>query len=281
MKNKIVALLCFLFVFLFFYISQYLRWNHYWATYPPLSDYKIVCHDDDTIRVVMIGDSWAAIHSEMNMDSFLCSKIKKEIKHPVKIQSRGIGGGKTKTIYELMFQSKNEGTKNLFLSDVDYCIVTAGINDAAANLGTKHYCYYYRLILDFLIRHSICPVVIEIPNVDIWNVYGSKPWKDLVVDYMRATMTQCNMYNYSEYREALKAMLYEDYLMKHVIYVPMVGWNEDGEYVNHNLFMADRVHLNRSGYEKLDVCIAKAIVSDLQQAQDTALVYNPMNKNAE
>lgn len=85
------------------------------------------------------------------------------------------------------------------------------------------------------------------------------------------------MYHFHEYREALKEMLFEERLMEHVVYVPLAGWNESGERINKNLFMTDRVHLNRRGYEKLDACIAKAIICDLQQVQDTDLVYQPMN----
>lgn len=233
--------------------------------------------NDDTLRIVMIGDSWAGIHSELHMDSFLCSELKKSFSRPIMVVSKGKGGEKSMGIYRKLFQNTGSGTKPLFIEGADYCIVLAGINDAAANLGTKQFCAHYKMILNFLLAMDIRPVIIEIPDVDIWHIYGGKPWKDLMADFIKSTMTGCRMYRFHEYREALKIMLLEEHLMKQVVYIPMECWNEESGRINQNLFMTDRIHLNRRGYEKLDVCIAKAILYDLQQMQDSAFVYQPMN----
>lgn len=263
------------------YGYYYYRWHHLWAV-EPIDFYDIPAAGDDTLRVLMIGDSWAGIHSELQMDSFLRSELEMAVSRPVTVVSKGKGGEKSRGIYRLLFQTAGYGTKPLFLAGgADYCIVSAGINDAAANLGTKQFCAHYRMILDFLLTSGIRPVVIETPDVDIWNVYGDKPWKDLLTDFVRSTMTGCGMYRFREYREALKSMLLKEHLMERVVYVPMAGWNGDGEAVNQQLFMADRVHLNRQGYERLDACMAKAIARDLQQSQDSALVNQPVDKDTE
>lgn len=254
------------------YGYYYSRWKRLWAPANPMTPYSVSHIQDDALRVLMIGDSWAGIHSELQMDTFLRSKLEQKILQPVSVVSKGKGGEKSKGIYQLLFQTDGYGTRNLFNAGVDYCIISAGINDAAANLGTKQFCAHYRMILDFLLANSIRPVIIEIPDVEIWNIYGDKPKKDLLIDYVRSTMTCCGMYNYHEYREALRSMLMEECLMERVIYVPMKEWNGDGAKLNPSLFMADKIHLNREGYEKLDVCIATAIAHDLQKSQNPALV---------
>ena len=86
------------------------------------------------------------------------------------------------------------------------CIVIAGINDAAANLGKKQYIHHIKLITDFLLANNIRPVLIEIPDVNIWKIYGEKPIKDMMVDFIKSKMTRCGMYQYSEYRQALQLL---------------------------------------------------------------------------
>lgn len=259
------------------YVYYYARWSHLWLVCQKEPIYVTDKCSDDTLRVIMIGDSWAGIHSEMHMDSYLCFELKKYVSYPVVVLSKGKGGEKSRGIYHQLFQMNTDGTKPLILAGVNYCIVLAGINDAAANLGTKQFCAHYRMILDFLLAKNIRPVIIEIPDVDIWNVYYEKPWKDLLTDFLRSTMTGCRMYSFHEYREDLKAMLMEEHLIDRVVYVPMACWNEGGESISQNMFMTDRVHLNRRGYEKLDACIAKAIACDLKQSQDSTLVNQPVN----
>jgi lysophospholipase L1-like esterase len=148
------------------------------------------------------------------------------------------------------------------LSSPDYCVISAGINDAAANLGTKQFCYYYRLILDFLLENHIRPVVIEVPNVDLWLMLRNKPYKDLASDYVKSIMTNCNMYNYQEYRDALLSMLESEGLKEQILYIPMKEWNGNGVEINRSLFFEDCIHLNKRGYESLDSCIAKLIAND-------------------
>ncbi len=253
----------------------YLRWKHLWVMERPIPIYRVEKNNDDTIRVLVLGDSWAAMHSDT--DSVLCSLIHAKISNPVVVSSMGKGGEISRGIYRLLFDNDSLETKRIIEKGVDYCVVFAGINDAAANLGTKQFCFHYRLILDFLIQNGIKPVVIEIPDVDIWNVYGNKPMKDLLVDFVRSTMTECRMYSFHEYRNALKAMLLEQHLNEQIVYVPMTCWNASGACVNQDLFLNDRVHLNRRGYERLDTCIAEAIICDLQQSQNSALVNQPVN----
>lgn len=263
------------------YYYYYCSWKHMWSIASTRESYIIHKPDDDTIRVLMIGDSWAANHSWMQMDSFLQKSLEECVCKPVVVRSKGRGGEKSKGIYQLMFQPEGDGTKKLLLSGADYCIVSAGINDAAANWGTKQFCAHYLKIIDFLLANGVCPVVIEIPNVDIKGLYKGKNMKDSFVDFLRSTMTHCGMYNYPEYREALLAMLDEKGLREKVLIVSLKDWYGDCPEMNWSLFLDDGIHLNHQGYELLDVGITTAIVNDLREKSASASVNEPMSKNAQ
>lgn len=240
----------------------YVRWNHLWALEEKNQPYQVQSHYDDTLRVVMIGDSWAGMHHEAGLDSFLQCQLNSLAGCPVVVRSRGRGGEKSRGIYNLMFEYGKHGTRQILSEGPDYCIVMAGINDAAANRGVRQYLYHYKLILDFLLRNNIRPVVVEIPDVNIWALYSSKPIKDLFGDYLKSIMTRCDMYNYHEYREALLSMLAEEDMMKDIVFIPMKEWNGNGETINFSLFLDDQIHLNCKGYELLDSCIASRIAED-------------------
>ena len=240
----------------------YNRWCHLWELEEIHQPYQVQSHHDDTLRVVMIGDSWAGMHNEAGLDSLLQEQLNALTACPVIVKSCGRGGEKSRGIYNLMFEYGKYGTRSILSEGPDYCIVIAGINDAAANRGVRQYLYHYKLILDFLLNHNIRPVVVEVPNINIWALYSKKPFKDLVGDYLKSRMTGCEMYNFQEYREALINMIVNDNLMKDVVFIPMKDWNGDSETINDRLFLDDQIHLNRCGYELLDSCIAQKIAED-------------------
>ena len=243
-------------------VYYYNRWKTLWSMEEPKPIYSVSHPKDDTLRIVMIGDSWVHMRSE-SLNKLFQKRLSTISEKPVILKTKGKGGEKARGIYHLMFLDDEYGTKTLFSSGVDYCVIIVGINDAAANLGVKQYIYYMKLLLDFMLGNNIRPVLIEIPDVNIWNVYCSKPLKDLIIDYMRSLMTFSGMYHYSEYREALKLMLKDSSYSDSVIYVTMKGWNGIGNGVEKSLFLNDQIHLNQQGYIKLDSCIVDAIGRDL------------------
>ena len=137
------------------YGYYYIRWRHLWRQCSSIPIYDIELHHEDSLRILIIGDSWAEMHSELQLDTFLCSRLKTKIKCPVSVVSKGRGGEKSRGIYELMFEDGGYGTKLFFKSGVDYCIIFAGINDAAANRGTKQFTHHYKSILDFLFQNNV------------------------------------------------------------------------------------------------------------------------------
>lgn len=118
-KYVIVVFILFMSVFVV-YEFYYFRWRHLWSEDKPISSYKIEKFNDgdDSIRVLLIGDSWAAMH--FYMDSFLCSKIQTVVAIPVKVMSKGIGGEKSRGIYRALFNVDRKGFKSLIESGVDY-----------------------------------------------------------------------------------------------------------------------------------------------------------------
>lgn len=254
-----VSLLAMIFVSLYYYF----RWKPLWSYEELREFYSISHHYDDTLRIVMIGDSWVGMRSD-TLNSLFQKRLSTISGRSVILKSKGKGGEKSRGIYQLMFEGDGWGAKSLLVSGADYCVVIAGINDSAANLGKKQFTHHMKLIIDFLLKNNVRPILIEIPNVNIWNVYGGKPIKDLVVDFTRSLMTRCGMYHFPEYREALRLMLEDSKLLGPVIYIPMNSWNGKNYDLNKQLFIDDQIHLNYQGYLKLDSCIMNVIIQDLQ-----------------
>ena len=263
MKKIIGIVLICLFALLLLCQYYYNRWKPLWSLEEPREIYTINHYQDDTLRIVMIGDSWVGMRTD-SLNNLFQSILSAKTGRPVIVKTKGKGGEKSRSIYQLLFEEGGFGTKPLLLSGADYCIIFAGINDAAANLGIKQYNYYMKLILVFLLANNVHPILTEIPDVNIWNVYSEKPIKDLVSDYLRSLMTGCGMYHFSDYRKALQSMLKDSRLIDSVLYVPMRGWNGDNSDMNKHLFLDDQIHLNQGGYIKMDSCIIEAICKDLK-----------------
>ena len=226
--------------------------------------------DTAALRVVMIGDSWAGLHAELGYDTLMTHLLTESMQEPVHFVSKGRGGAKSKDVYRFMFSSlctpdemaAGYCTQPLIESAPHYCIVMAGINDAAACLGSHYYIENYRLIIAWLLENGIKPVVVEMPDVNIRGLYGGKPLNDYLVDCLRSWLTHCTMYSVTEYSEALRSMLVAQGLMGHVVYIPKDAWNADGYQDPRNLYLSDEIHLNAKGYHLLDSCIASYIAQD-------------------
>ena len=272
MRRIQIIVIGFIAIIVMFFMYYYFKWKPMWQLEREHPAYYIAHPDDDTLRVAVIGDSWAAIHSRIMADTILGSKLEKLTGCHVITKSKGKGGEISKGIYQLMFESDELGTKPIIVSGLDYCVVIAGINDAAFNLGCSHYCHHMRLILRFLLSNGIRPVLIEIPDVDIWNIFGKKPVKYIIGDYMRSLMTGSGMYHYAEYREALLSMLESEHLADSIVFVPMNGWNGNTTQLNKSYFREDQIHLNAEGYRRLDSCVAIAIANDLKKSKNATLV---------
>ena len=229
-------------------------------------------HDDDTLRVAVIGDSWAEYHMTLECDTIFCRYAKRLTSIPVKCFSIGHSGKTTKEIYYEMFADhtvehaweRDRCSQPLIEQHPDYCILMAGINDMRLNMTQEFYIGNYRLMLNLLIQNGIRPVVMEMPDVDFKNYHESRNF------FKRCQMNLVSLFtgiDYScaqVYRDAMTAMLRDTGLYQKVLFIPMSAWNAGGVDACPQNFLDDRFHLNLEGYHVLDSCMAVDVVKDYQ-----------------
>lgn len=249
-----------------------LRWASLWDCGPEIPAYQVVNHDDDSLRVLMIGDSWAGMHDECGGDSLMKRRLEHISGRPTWFQSHGRGGAKSKDVYRFMSESSTTSEEKAsgycmqpFLQmGLDYCVVMVGINDAASCLGAEYYCENYRRIISLLLKMYIRPVVVEMPSVDIVGLYSEKPLRYRVSDWMKAMMTHCRMYDVVPYSESLIFHIAECGWQDSVVVVRKEQWNTLGVKDKRGLYLPDGIHMNRKGYALLDSCLAEAICEDFR-----------------
>ncbi len=250
------------------------RWAYVLLPAKEMEPYPVGPKTGDSLRVLMIGDSWAGLHHESGCDPLMTRLLADAVGGKAVFEANGRGGAKSGGIYRLMFRQTAPAadmrhgfcTQPQIERRPDYCIVMAGINDAAANYGTEAYCTNYRHILQLLLSAGIRPVVVEMPFVDIWKWREKRPFKDFVVDCLRSLMTDCKMYDVRPYSEALLDSLAARGLAGKVLTVRKEQWNADGADDSRGLYLADRIHLNARGYAALDSCLAATIAADWKSA---------------
>ncbi len=276
-KKIVYLVVAFLFLILLGYFFCYYRWYPIWQPVVQRVSYPVQQKHDDTLRIIMIGDSWTGLHHKCGYDSILHKMLQNKSDSPVFMEARGKGGAKSGDIYEMMFRESGLNpevcTQPLIESSPNYAIITAGINDAAANIGTDYYCHNYLQILRHLLKSGIRPVVVEMPDVNIKGIYGDKPLKDRLVDRLRSWMTFVSMYDVKPYRDALYEILIQENLMDSIIYISLSQWQTS--------FGDDGIHLDDTGYRQLDSCLAVSIIADHKQMIDSAFIKNPVSSDTQ
>jgi lysophospholipase L1-like esterase len=220
-------------------------------------------HNDDTLRVIFIGDSWAAYHSKY--DHQLETILEDSLNISVKVLSNGSVGAKTSAIYAYMYDSvSSSGTKSLIDMLPDYAIISAGINDAVAKMGTKNYCHHYWLIIRNLLSAGIRPIVLEMPLVDYKAVYHRETAIANLRHQISSWLTDAPMWDFEKYKQDLQSMIREESLDGKVLIVSDSEWNPKGFIDPRNMYLDDHIHLNERGYALLDSCVASHIIDDVQ-----------------
>lgn len=214
----------------------------------------------DTLRVAILGDSWAAYHSDA--DSTLQLLFVQQ-GMPVNVISKGNVGAKSKEIYQRMFNT----SKCVLEQHPDYCVLSAGINDAVAKMSPKFYTYHYLLIIRLLLDADIKPVVLDMPDVNYQAISHREHWLKRTRHRLSALMNGTDMYSFNSYRKALLDALTETGLMDSVVYIPAQTWNGEGYRDTRHLYKADETHLSQNGYHVLDSCICSEILKDLSIKQ--------------
>lgn len=221
----------------------------------------------DTVTVIFIGDSWASYHSEY--DQHLKKCIESRLNKPAKVISRGTVGAKTKFIYTAMHDDSPTGTKELIGISPDYAIVSTGINDAVAKMGTEYYCHHYNLIIKELISAGIKPIIIDMPQVNYKAIYQRESIIAQIRHRISSWLTGAPLWSFEDYRIALQSLLNRNGLSKQLIFIPASEWNPGGYKDSRMLYKDDHVHLNEKGYLLLDSCITSYIYHDIISTHDS------------
>ena len=228
---------------------------------------------DDTLRVAVIGDSWAEYHMTLECDTIFCRYAKTVTSQPVKCFSRGHSAKITKEIYNEMFAEhtvehsweRDHCVQPLIEQHPDYCIIMAGINDMRLSKPAEFYVGNYRLMLNLLIKNGIRPVVLEIPGVDLKYFHENRRFYRRWMFDIISLWTKIDYSSHQVYRDAMKQMLRENGLEDKVLFIPMTAWNPGGIDAREEIYLDDRLHLNMDGYHVLDSCMASEVVKDYQK----------------
>ena len=175
----------------------------------------------------------------------------------------GYVGAKSKSIYMQLYTTPPP----LLEKCPDYCMISAGINDAVAKMGNDYYVHHYMLILQQLLLLNIKPVVLEIPDVNYHAIAGREPWTMRMRHYISSLITGSEMYGFDSYREALVSAIKKADMQKRIVYISADLWNPDGYQDSRGLYLSDETHLDAKGYAVLDSCIVSAILKDLKKKQ--------------
>lgn len=130
-KFFIIGFPCFA-VLLLAYAYYYNMWKVLWELEYPSPIDTVFLHHDDTLCVIMIGDSWIEMYSKQKLDLELKRHICELTSHPVKVTSKGKVGKSSREIYDLKYKENGYSPKLLIVSRADYCVISAGINNASA-----------------------------------------------------------------------------------------------------------------------------------------------------
>ncbi len=226
-------------------------------------------HNDDTLRIAFIGDSWADYHTSLRGDTMIANAARKGFTHPVKSSTRGTKGALSKEVYFYMYSDRtiehaNEPdrcTQPLLEDHPDYCVVFAGINDVTFLRPTSFYAENMQLIIQLLLRNDIRPVVMEIPMVHFKYPMPLFRFRDRWFYRIRSVLMGTWNNQVEDYQHALNDMLNKTSLRDSVLYIASKQWNPEG-CLDTTMFLNDHLHLNLNGYHKLDSCIATEIIND-------------------
>lgn len=264
--QKILSILSLTIVVCTIFISKKLSDYYSFAPYKQLVPKKN--NNQETLLIIFIGDSWAAYHSNYNYQ--LEEIIKNRLNVPVTCHSNGIIGAKTKTVYLNMFNASSLSGTNRLLNQVpSYCIISTGINDAVAKMGTDNYCYHYGLVINNLLSAGIKPIILDMPDVDYKAVYQRESIISQIRHHISSWLTKAPLWDFEEYRKALRLMINQKELKDQIIYIPSSKWNPKGYADSRQLYKEDHIHLNNRGYHLLDSCIASYICNDYLSIPDS------------
>lgn len=237
-------------------VNIYKKFFSYYTPAKERPQYKTSQHYDDTIRIAYIGDSWAQGHN--NHNCLIEQKIEEVMRCPVRVSSYGIGSLTSKEIYHALFEV--EGLRHFMEKGYNYCVISAGINDSSKKLSKSYYKKSINCLIRFMLYNHIRPIIIEIPDYDILDVYDKECKYDKIIRNLsmiiNAMPTDCKQ----EYRNTLDDLIKEKGYQDKVSIIRYKSWNANYHDDLKTLYIDDHLHLNEKGYSVLDSVIVNEII---------------------
>ncbi len=249
-KMLIVIIFFFVITGLFIFIFMH-RHRDYFAIAEEIVFESIDDVSKKQTTLYIVGDSWAYYHKPYDVQ--LANMIKLRTDKEVSISSFGICGLTTKGIYQNMFDKTSEDYA--FNERPDYCLLFAGINDADRKMGKQFYRNHMKMMIDYLLRQNVTPIVLEIPNFDIVSSFMNRDLRTQLLYTASMISTQSGLNCIDDYRKQFEELYHEEGWGGKVLYIHSKQWNPDGYKDIRNLYNSDMMHLNENGYIVLDSCI--------------------------
>lgn len=245
------------------YCADYI--GPYYASAVKQEGLNVIKHNDDTIRIAYIGDSWAEGHKKVRC--VIDSIITREIKRHVEIKTAGISGLTSKNIYYGLF--RDDSMRSTIEWGPNFCFVVAGINDTDRKMGKCYYKENMRLIIEILLDNDIVPIILEVPSYDIRFSFHRRNRETKILYLVSMFLTSSAMDCIQNYRNAYKDMIRKQNWKDSVITISVDDWNPAGYKDKRGLYDRGHMHLNERGYLVLDSCIAHKIVYYLNTQSDS------------
>ena len=223
--------------------------------------YLTTKHDDDTIRIAYIGDSWALGHKNHNCT--IAKRLEDTLHRPVYVNSYGIGGLTSKEIYNAIFEI--ESFRHFMERGYNYCFISAGINDCNKKMSKSYYKNSMECIIRFMLTNHIHPLILEIPNYNIQKVYETETAYNRMTRHISMHINGTSIDCKQQIREELNSLITDNNCIEDVSIIHYKSWNNNYAEDLINLYIDDQLHLNEKGYTKLDSVIALAIISHFKR----------------
>lgn len=252
--RKSIKFLSLFLIFLFF-IALYSFNRFSYSEEMPF--YSIESDKSEFLKIGIIGDSWVARNK---IDSILKIRLLEDsIK--CKIISSGHPGARSKLIYQNLFKDQylDYSSKYVITSKPDYCIVIAGVNDAASQIGAKNYSHHMILIIKTLLHNNIKPIIISLPEFGIKkatdNLNILSKIRNLTSAYFN---NDGEIDNINTYRKVFDSELKRKGLIDDIIIIDFD--NVCTDYNNCLALYANYSHMSIKGNEKLCSIISDELV---------------------
>ena len=126
----------------------------------------------------------------------------------------------------------------------------------------SYYKYSMNYIISFLITNHIYPIIIEIPDYNIYQAYNNQELYKRIIQRFSMLVNSTEMDCKQQFRNALDEIIKEKRYENIVRVIPFKSWNKGYFKDLETIYNNDQIHLNERGYQILDSVIAKEICKD-------------------